>query len=324
MSGVQHREVRPDETDWRFDKWCRHHFPALGHGALQRLLRTGQFRLDGRRVAAKDRVAAGQKVRVPPLPDSEAKKGPRPALAEGDASFIRSRVIFEDEVLIVLDKPAGLAVQGGTKTHRHVDAMLDAFATDGSRPKLVHRLDRETSGILVVAKTAKAAAYLTSAFREHHVRKLYWAIVSGRVTEKRGVIDLAIGKDGPEGHQKMSAEADDAKWARTGFQVCLRAGKIATWLGLMPQTGRTHQLRAHCAAIGHPILGDRKYGSVNPPGAPKGLMLHARALRLRHPGGQFMQWSAQPGPELKGGFTWLGIEPEPVRGSRIEDWDEFQ
>ncbi len=324
MSGVQHLEIGRDEADWRFDKWCRHHFPALNHGALQRMLRTGQFRLDGKRVAAKDRVAAGQTVRVPPLEEGDRSVVPRRAdLSPRDADFIRSRVVHEDDDLIVLDKPAGLAVQGGTKTHRHVDGMLDAFARKGVRPRLVHRLDRETSGLLVVARTPKSARYLAQAFKDHEIRKLYWAIVMGRVVEKRGAIDLAIGKDGPEGREKMSADADKTKRARTGFQICLRAGKVATWLGLMPATGRTHQLRAHCAAIGHPILGDAKYGGAGPDDAPRGLMLHARALRLRHPDGRMMQWTAPAGPELKAGFTWLGIEPEPVSGSRIEDWEGF-
>lgn len=330
MSGVQHREVRADEADWRFDRWCKHHFPKLGHGTLQRLLRTGQFRLDGKRVAAKDRLVAGQQVRVPPMPDAtsiskapEPKPAGQPKLSPEDADFIHDRVIHEDEALIVLDKPAGLAVQGGTKTRRHVDGMLEAFIRDGVRPRLVHRLDRETSGLLLVAKTATIARYLAEAFRKHEVRKLYWAIVMGRVPEKRGVIDLAIGKEGPEGQEKMRADAEDAKDARTGFQICLRAGKVGTWLGLMPATGRTHQLRAHCAAIGHPILGDGKYGGTAPPDAPKGLMLHARALRLRHPNGQIMQWIAPTGPALEAGFGWLGIEPEPVRGSRLEDWEEF-
>ena len=318
MSGVQHREVTTAEADLRFDRWCKRHFPKLGHVQLQKLLRSGQFRLDGKRLTASTRLQPGQVVRIPPV-DAEAppqRRGP----SEADARFIRELVIHDDEEVVVLNKPAGLAVQGGSKTTRHIDGMLDALSQGGERPKLVHRLDRDTSGVLVLARNAVVARELMHAFQQHEVKKLYWAIVQGNPDRNAGLIDLRLGKAGPDGREKMTPEALDAKRAQTDFRVIARAGKIAAWVGLMPRTGRTHQLRAHTAAIGAPIIGDRKYGGEPPGGAPEGLMLHAREIELPRRKGRVLRITAEPPPHFLEGLAWLGLPAEALTFSRLQDW----
>lgn len=321
MSGVTHLEVTAAEADLRFDRWAKRHFPTLGHVQLQKLLRKGQFRLDGKRVAASDRVHPGQIVRVPPLDlatPERARRGP----SEADARLIRSLVIHDDAEMVVLNKPAGLAVQGGSKTTRHIDGMLDALASGGERPRLVHRLDRDTSGILVLARTAAVARELMHAFQQHDVEKLYWAIVLGNPDRNEGLIDLPLGKGGPDGRERMTSTALDAKRAQTDFRVIARAGKVAAWVGLVPLTGRTHQLRAHMAAIGAPILGDRKYGGEQPSTAPSGLMLHAREIRIRRGKGRTLSVTAPLPPHFREGLAWLGLEPGPLPFSRLQDWPE--
>jgi 23S rRNA pseudouridine955/2504/2580 synthase len=326
MSLVRHQAVRAEEEGWRLDRWVRHHFPGVTHGALQKLLRTGQFRVDGKRVEAGARLVPGQDVRVPPLPDAEPQTALKPKMLRSeDARFIRSLVIHEDRSLIVLDKPAGLAVQGGTGTRRHVDGMLEALATGGERPRLVHRLDRDTSGLLVLARDSAVARELTHAFQQHRVRKLYWAILLRGPERDEGVIDVPLAKRGGAGNERMVADASgegDARWARTGFRVLARAGKVAAWVALVPLTGRTHQLRAHCAAIAAPILGDLKYGGreTQPSGAPAGLMLHARELMLPRRGQPPLAVTADPPPSFRAGLAWLGMRVERLPGSSLRDW----
>jgi 23S rRNA pseudouridine955/2504/2580 synthase len=320
MTRVTQREITAAEADWRFDRWVRHHFPQLGHGMLQKLMRTGQFRLDGKRVHGNERLAIGQVVRVPPVPDGPAERpARRTELRPEDAKLIRSLLVHEDEQVFVINKPAGLAVQGGTGTTRHVDGMLRALAVGDERPRLCHRLDRDTSGILVVARNAKAAGFLTSAFRGHEARKLYWAVVIGSPRGNEGMIDMALAKQGAV--EKMAAD-EEGKPSRTRWRVIARAGKIAAWLGLMPLTGRTHQLRAHCAAAGWPILGDGKYGgkAAHPSTAPKGLMLHAREIDIPHPAGGRLRVKADIPATFREGLLWLGLGPEPLPGSTLRDW----
>ena len=331
MSGVQHREVGAKEEGWRLDRWVRHHFPGVTHGALQKLLRTGQFRVDGKRVEAGVRLEPGQTVRVPPLPDAEAPRpGSKPAartVSPEDARLIRSLVVHEDETLIAINKPAGLAVQGGTGTSRHVDGMLDALAEKGERPRLVHRLDRDTSGILVLARDARSAKELMHAFQQHRVRKLYWAVLLKGPERDEGLVDLALAKRGPQGAERVTGagqEDEDARWARTAFRVLARAGKVASWTALLPLTGRTHQLRAHCAAIGAPILGDGKYGgkAAHPNGAPKGLMLHARELEIPRAKGRPLRLKADPPRPFKDALGWLGMTVEDLPYASLRDWPE--
>ena len=308
----------------RFDRWAKKHFPALGFVDLQRLLRSGQFRLDGKRVAASDRIAKGQSVRVPPLADAPPPQA-KPPVGARDAKFVRGLVAYEDDAVIVLDKPAGLAVQGGTKTERHVDGMLGAFGEGEGRPRLVHRLDKDTSGLLVLARTAPVARTLMHAFQGHEVKKLYWAIVQGRPERNEGIVDLRLGKAGPPGQERMGPDALDSKRARTGFRVIARAGGVASWVGLLPLTGRTHQLRAHCAAIGTPILGDAKYGASREGVGqlPQGLMLHARAIDLPHPTRKGrLRVEADPPKVFREALAFLGMPVENLPFSRLDDWPD--
>jgi 23S rRNA pseudouridine955/2504/2580 synthase len=313
LSGVELRRVAAGEVDLRLDRWFKRHFPRLRHGQLQKLLRTGQVRVDGRRAGSDLRLAPGQVVRVPPLPEASERPPPAtPAVRPGDRELLEAMILHRDEALLVLNKPPGLAVQGGTGTRRHVDGLLATLGEGETRPRLVHRLDKDTSGLLVVARTPAAAAKLTEAFRRHRVEKLYWALVVGRPHPAEGILDQPLAKQASGRGERVEADAD-GRPARTAFRTVARAGKVATWLALVPHTGRTHQLRAHCAALGVPILGDGKYGgaAAKPSGAPPGLMLHAREIRLPHPEGGTLQTSAPLPAPLRAGFDWLGIEPDP-------------
>jgi 23S rRNA pseudouridine955/2504/2580 synthase len=318
--GVQLLAVSAEDSDIRLDRWFRRHFPDLGHGRLEKLLRTGHVRLDGKRAAAGDRLRAGQIIRVPPL-ESTAARAPKPPFEpdQRDLARIRSAVLHRDASVIVIDKPAGLAVQGGTEIERHLDAMLDGLRFDGSeRPRLVHRLDKDTSGVLVLARSALAARKLAESFREKDTKKIYWAIVVGLPQPRHGRIDLPLAKIPGRGGERV-AIADTGKSAVTLYRTVAHTGRRFAWLALNPLTGRTHQLRAHMAALGTPILGDGKYGGAeaHPPGIPEGrkLHLHARALSLPHPDGGTLTVTAPLPPHMKQTWAFLGFddadEPDP-------------
>jgi 23S rRNA pseudouridine955/2504/2580 synthase len=238
-------------------------------------------------------------------------------------------ILHEDEALIAFDKPAGLAVQGGSGTKRHVDGMLAALAPRGERYRLVHRLDRDTSGLLVVAKTASAAAKLSKAFQRHDVQKLYWALVAGLPPLEHGIIDKPLAKatgGGGADFELMQADVAGAQKAVTRYRTIARAGKIAAWLALQPLSGRTHQLRVHCALMACPILGDPKYGGpkARPEGAPGSLMLHARELDLPHPDGGRLTLEAPLPDTMRAGFAWIGFEPDPqLPGARLLDFEQL-
>ncbi|MEX2617962.1 MAG: RluA family pseudouridine synthase [Alphaproteobacteria bacterium] len=293
MSSVEIREVGPEDDDVRLDHWFKRHFPMIGYGRLQKLLRTGQVRVEGRRAKPGLRLATGQSVRVPPLdtgPDSAAPRPPRRALelSDRDAEFARSLVIFRDDDVLAINKPAGLAVQGGTGTLRHIDGMLDALQFDAAeRPRLVHRLDRDTSGVMLLARNRKAAAALGKSFQGRDARKIYWALVMGVPRPERGKVDLAIGKTPGRMGERVSPDAEDAKRAVTLYRVLERSANRLSWVAFWPQTGRTHQIRVHATAMGHPVLGDGKYGGADAflptDEVARQLHLHAREIRLQHP-----------------------------------------
>jgi 23S rRNA pseudouridine955/2504/2580 synthase len=302
------------EAPLRLDRWFRRHYPALGHGSLEKLLRTGQIRVDGRRARSGDRLSAGQRVRVPPLPPAPLPDRP-PRVEPAAAARLQRLVLHRDDSLIVLDKPAGLAVQGGTGAGRHLDGLLDALRFgNGERPRLVHRLDKETSGVLVIARSAAAAAFLTRAFRDRTTRKVYWALVAGRPQPARGRVDLALAKRAGPGGERVRPDAEDGRRAVTYYRVLDSAGERASWLALWPVTGRTHQLRAHCAAIGTPILGDGKYGGTGAglSGLPAiaGLQLHARALALPHPDGGTLRVTAPLPAHMRQSWEFFGFAGE--------------
>jgi 23S rRNA pseudouridine955/2504/2580 synthase len=322
--------VAADEDGLRLDRWFRRRYPDLTHGRLEKLLRTGQVRVDGKRAKSGFRLAAGQSIRVPPLGATAApppREGARPPVASADARMLIERVLYKDDDVIVLDKPAGLAVQGGSGTHRHLDGMLDALRFGAERPRLVHRLDRDTSGVLVLARTARAAAKLTAAFRGRDARKVYWAAVAGVPHPLEGRIDAPLAKTGGSKGERVvvarsaraSPRVEDKEGQRavTRYRVADRAGKRAAWLVLEPETGRTHQLRVHAAALGTPVLGDGKYGGrdafLRGGGVSPKLHLHARAIRLPHPRGGQIEVAAKLPAHMAATWMFLGFDPASER-----------
>lgn len=297
----------------RLDRWFKRHYPGIGHGRLEKLLRTGRIRVDGKRARSGDRVAPGQTIRFPVLSDVPLPERSAPTQARAaDEAMLHDAILHRDEAVIVLNKPPGLAVQGGTATERHIDGLLDKlrFGND-ERPRLVHRLDKDTSGILVVARTAGAAAFLARAFREKTTRKVYWAVVVGLPKLRQGRIDLALAKTPGRGGERVRPDGEDGQRAVTYYRVIDNAGNQASWLALLPVTGRTHQLRAHCAAIGTPILGDGKYGGpathlAGLPGSRR-LHLHARSLSVPHPLGGTLEVTAPLPPHMRRTWEFFGL-----------------
>jgi 23S rRNA pseudouridine955/2504/2580 synthase len=310
--------VDGEDGPLRLDRWFRRHYPALAHGRLEKLLRTGQIRVDGKRAKAGDRLASGQAIRIPPLDAAPSTAPIKPRrLLPADEAMLQGAVLHRDEAVIVLNKPPELAVQGGTKSERHLDGLLDGLRFgNAERPKLVHRLDKDTSGVLVIARSAAAAAVLTRAFRDKTTRKTYWALVVGLPKPPQGRISLALAK-GPgrngsgRGRERVRADPDEGKPAITYYRVVDHVGERASWLALLPVTGRTHQLRAHCAAIGTPIFGDGKYGGAaahldGPPGSRR-LHLHARALAIPHPQGGILRVTAPLPPHMRQSWEFFGF-----------------
>jgi 23S rRNA pseudouridine955/2504/2580 synthase len=317
---VQVITVDAGEDGVRLDRWFKRRWPHINHIQIQKLTRSGQVRVDGGRAKPDTRLAAGAEVRVPPLPDASEQPA-RDGLTDRDIEFVRSLVLYEDHEVLALNKPSGLAVQGGTKTHRHVDRLLSAWGEGMERPRLVHRLDRDTSGVLLLGKGPAAAARLAGAFAKRRAQKVYWAIVAGNPKPFAGLIDMPLVKKGV-GDREMVVPAGPkepgAEDATTDYSTVSRAAHRAAWMSLSPLTGRTHQLRAHMKAIGHPILGDPKYfdeASAALSGGLK-LQLHARRLSLPHPDGGTLVIEAPLSPEMKAGFERFGfdeheVDPEP-------------
>lgn len=320
MSGVQTIEVTAEDAEIRLDRWFKRHFPDLGHGRLEKLLRTGQIRLDGRRAGAGDRVVPGQQVRVPPLALAPAPPSlPRRTVQPGprESAALAAAVLYRDDEIIVLNKPSGLAVQGGTNTDHHLDALLDALRFEaGERPRLVHRLDKDTSGVLVLARHAAAAARLAAEFRGKTVRKVYWAATVGVPRPRQGRINQPLAKLPGRAGERVVPDAE-GKPALSFYRTVAHAGDAIAWLALEPVTGRTHQLRVHCAAIGTPVLGDGKYGgaAAHPPGVPqpRRLHLHARAIALPRPGSAPLVLTAPLPPHMRETWAFFGFAEADAR-----------
>jgi len=319
MSADQVRTFAVTEEDdgIRLDRWFKRNLPEVSFSQVSRWARTGQLRLDGKRAAPGDRILAGQSIRVPPQTEEQApapKKAPaRPTLTDDEVEFVRGLVIHQDKAAIVVNKPPGLATQGGTKTNEHLDRLLDGLAEEGGpRPKLVHRLDKDTSGALLVARTPRAAAAFSKSFSGRTARKVYWAIVTGVPSIDDGMIDLPLGKQPGSGGEKMHVdESESGLPSRTRYRVLDQAGNRAAWVELQPMTGRTHQLRAHMLAIGHPILGDGKYGGQDAflTGAiSRKLHLHARRIRIDHPDGGRIDVTAELPDHFAATIETLGFD----------------
>ncbi|WP_207538355.1 RluA family pseudouridine synthase [Sabulicella rubraurantiaca] len=311
--------VPPAEADTRLDRWLKRRFPALTQGALQKMLRTGQIRVDGRKAEANTRLPAGAELRVPPMPTEPAPRAEAKPVPEALARDLQARVLFRDESVIVLDKPHGLPVQGGPGITRHLDGALDALRFDAEeRPRLVHRLDRDTSGLLVLARSQAAAGALAAAFRGRDVHKTYWAVVVGEPEHVGGRIEMALSKEGGPRGERMIPDPKGSR-ATTEFAVLDKARRRAALLRLEPLTGRTHQLRVHCAeALRTPILGDGKYGgaAAHVEGLSGQLHLHARALRLPHPEGGTLEVEAAVPPHMEETMRFLGFDNPAPRPSR--------
>ena len=292
---VETLEVAQSEAGMRLDRWFRVHFPDVGYSHLQKLLRSGQVRVDSRRVVANARLEAGQQVRVPAVIRQPVKARPSVVpplgLSKGDRDFIEGLILYEDEHVLVLNKPYGIAVQGGTGTKRHIDGLLAGMADRfGDRPRLVHRLDRDTTGVLLVAKTRDAAARLGRTFQTRSAAKTYWALVAGVPKPPQGKVEAALvkasGPDGDRVRKALPGEQAKAMHATTHYSVIDRVAHKAAWVSLKPVTGRQHQLRAHMALIGNPIIGDNKYEgdkALADSGIEAKLHLHARRIVIAHP-----------------------------------------
>ncbi len=330
LAPVETIKVGKDEEGLRLDRWFKIHFPDVGYTYLQKLLRSGQVRVNSRRVEAKDRLEAGQEIRVPAIVRQSPKlkaapDGVKPAsISKADRELIESMILYEDEHVLVLNKPFGLAVQGGTGTKRHIDGLLAAMADRfGDRPRLVHRLDRDTTGVLLVAKHRDAAAKLGRVFQTRSAAKTYWALVKGVPKPPQGKVAAALVKaSGPEGDRVRKAEPgeqDKAMHATTHYSVIDRVAHRAAWVSLKPVTGRQHQLRAHMALIGHPIVGDNKYGAAHvlaDSGIDAKLHLHARRLVLPHPfvPGTKIDVTAPLPPHMLKSWDMLGLDAEKYKG----------
>ena len=329
---VRQFTVQHDDDGVRLDRWFKRHLPQIGFAMISRWARTGQIRVDGKRADPADRLSAGQVVRVPPGGDAPAKGGakPRRELSEEEIAKAEAMVITQDRAAIVLNKPPGLATQGGSGMKEHVDGLLDAFAHDGPRPRLVHRLDKDTSGVLLIARTPGSAAFFSKRFSGRTARKIYWAIITGVPDVADGLIDLPLAKQPGTGGEKMMVDkSGEGQPARTRYRVLDRAGNRACWVELQPLTGRTHQLRVHMAAIGHPIVGDGKYGGPDAflsGSISRKMHLHARRLIIDHPDGDVIDVRAELPEHFANTMASLGFDeedgavlPEPYKPGKTEE-----
>ncbi|WP_375450433.1 RluA family pseudouridine synthase [uncultured Devosia sp.] len=317
MSAVQQRLVSQEEDGMRLDRWFAHHFPQLGFGRLQKLIRNGEVKVDKAKVTTSTRLAPGQTVRIPPIDDPETVKPVK--VRDEDADFLRDLILYEDDDIYVFNKPSGLAVQGGSGTYRHLDGMLKSLPNKkGEPPRLVHRLDRDTSGCLVVAKTHAAASHFGTVFRSRSARKIYWAVVAGNPHPLQGEISCFLAKqsgiDGGEQVVVVKNGTPGAQHSTSYYSTTDTASRRFAWVTLKPVTGRTHQLRVHMAQLGTPIIGDPRYFNIEnwqgAPGLGEGLHLHARRIALPLRGNKRLDISAPLPAHMRQSFDALGFDPD--------------
>jgi 23S rRNA pseudouridine955/2504/2580 synthase len=314
--GVQTVTVSGDENGMRLDRFFEARFPGLSFSHIQRIIRKGEVRVNGKRAQPKDRLQAGQAVRIPPLKLDAPKPRDNATEDQKNRAFIKSITLHEDADVMALNKPMGLAVQGGSGTVRHLDGMLDSLrGKDGQRPRLVHRLDKDTAGCLLVARTRFAAAALSKTFRSRAARKIYWALVAGVPRPTQGRVSTFLAKEEREDESLMriAKHGDEgASHAVTYYAVVETAARQLAWLSLKPVTGRTHQLRAHMAHIGHPIVGDPKYFSKEnwefPGGLQNRLHLLARRIVVPHPRGGVIDVTAPLPPHMQQSWNLIGFD----------------
>jgi 23S rRNA pseudouridine955/2504/2580 synthase len=313
------RIVTDEDDGIRLDRWFKRHYPQLTHARLEKLLRKGEVRLDGKRAKAADRIAAGQTLRLPPQVIHDKAEAPPKQEPVKTARKLEEMILYMDKHLFVLNKPSGLATQGGSGLKEHVDGMLGQLAYEkNTRPKLVHRLDRDTSGVLLVARTAQAAAGLSRALAGRDASKIYWALVKGVPKQKHGMIKGALAKEGRPGKDErmVVSEEEEAKFALTEYAVMGEAGQEFAWVAARPVTGRTHQIRVHLASLGTPIVGDFKYGGAEARGRgaiADRLHLHARSLDIARPDGTRLAVTAPLPPHMLKSWELLGFDQNDKR-----------
>ncbi|NNE48998.1 MAG: RluA family pseudouridine synthase [Altererythrobacter sp.] len=328
---VRQFTVSEDDEGIRLDRWFKRNLPQIGFATVSRWARTGQIRVDGKRAKPDDRLSEGQVLRVPPGGE-QAPGGRKPKqrreLKPEEIAEAHAMVIRETKSAIVLNKPPGLATQGGSKTNKHVDGLLDAFVEDDDtpRPRLVHRLDKDTSGVLLIARTPGSAASYSKRFSSRSARKVYWALIVGVPDVREGTIDAPLAKQPGTGGEKMHVDLENGQLAKTRYRVVETAGKKAAWVELEPLTGRTHQLRVHLEAIGHPIVGDGKYGGQDAfltGSISRKMHLHARRLVISEPGGGKLDVTAELPEHFAASMQQLGFDlslsdAEPLREDTTE------
>lgn len=326
VTAATNAKIDSEDDGARLDRWFRRYYPGLAHGELEKLLRTGQVRLDGKRAKAGDRISTGQIIRLPPQLSSMHRRGKdlptspqgsHPRHGRQDRISAEDLVIHKDSSVLVLNKPSGLATQGGSGIRDHVDGLLDRLAFERKqRPRLIHRLDRDTSGVLVVARTAPAAAALSESFRRRDASKTYWALTRGVPKQSRGTIRSSLSKTTAGRQEKIAEVAKDSEGARsaiTEYAVIATAGKEFAWIAARPVTGRMHQIRVHLASLGTPVVGDFKYGGSNARGRGQienRLHLHARAIDIAHPDGGRLKVMAPLPPHMLASWRLLGFDPD--------------
>ncbi|MCS6759108.1 MAG: RluA family pseudouridine synthase [Candidatus Devosia euplotis] len=316
MSGVQQRQVEGDEDGMRLDRWFAHHFPQLGFGRLQKLIRNGEVKVDKAKVTTSTRLSSGQTVRIPPTDDPGVVKPVK--VSEDDAQFIRDMIMYEDDDIYVLNKPHGLSVQGGTGMKRHLDGMLKSLPNEKSEPpRLVHRLDRDTSGCLIVVKTKQAASHFGEVFRSRSACKIYWAVVAGNPHPQQGEISCFLMRQSTDDGKQMVVVKNGtpgAQHSMSYYSTTDTASRRFAWVTLKPVTGRTHQLRVHMAQLGTPIIGDPRYFNIEnwqgAPGLSYGLHLHARRIAIPLRNGERLAVSAPLPAHMRHSFETLGFDPD--------------